>query len=616
MGIALQKQNKLEEAIEAYNKALSFKLDYVDAYNNMGIAHKDQGKLEEAIGAYNKALVIKPDYVGAYNNMGTALQKQNKLEEAIKAYNKALVIKPDYVDAYYSMGIALQKQNKLEEAIEAYNKALSFKPDYVDAYYNMGIALQEQNKLEEAIEAYNKALSFNPDYVEARTQKLHQQAHICNWDSIAEDLNLIPELGTLEKHVSPFALLSLEDSPDRHLTRSKIYAKAKYPQKILSPKDKSSKKSKRIRIGYFSTDFKEHPVAYLIAKVLEQHNRDKFEVCGYSIHGSSSCEMRQRLEKSFDSFTDVQSISDRDIALQARQDEIDIAVDLNGYTKYTRTGIFAYRAAPIQINYLGYPGTLGADFMDYIVADPVLIPEDKRWHYSEQIIYLPNTYQPTDNTRIISDQVIMRKDIGLPDKGFVFCCFNQNCKISPAEFDIWMRLLTSVKGSVLWLLKSNKWAEQNLKRQAEAHGVSSERIIFAERVPQAEHLARQRLADLFLDTFNYNAHTTASDALWAGLPLVTKLGKGFAARVAGSLLNAVGLPELITESEQDYEALILKLATNPTKLAEIKEKLANNRLTQPLFNSDLYTRHLESGYLQAYESYFQGNLPQTIIVPK
>ena len=616
MGTALLEQNKLEEAIEAYNKAISLKPDYVYAYYNMGIALQKQSKFKEAIEAYNKALSLRPDYVDAYYNMGTALKDQGKLEEAIEAYNKALSLKPDYVDAYNNMGTVLQQKNKPEEAIEVYKKALSLKPDYVDAYYNMGIALSDQGKLEEVIEAYNKALSIKPDYENARTQKLHQQAHICNWDSIAEDVNLIPELGTSEKHVSPFAFLSLEDSPDRHLTRSKIYAKAKYPLKILPPKVKPSKRPKRIRIGYFSTDFKEHPVAYLIAKVLEQHNRDQFEVCGYSIHGPSSCEMRQRLEKSFDSFTDVQSMSERDIALQARQDKIDIAVDLNGYTKYERTGIFAYRAAPIQINYLGYPGTLGADFMDYIVADPILIPEDKRRHYSEQIIYLPNTYQPTDNTRIISDKVIMRKDIGLPDKGFVFCCFNQNCKISPAEFDIWMRLLTSVKGSVFWLLKSNKWAEQNLKGQAETRGVSAERIIFAERVPQAEHLARQRLADLFLDTFNYNAHTTASDALWVGLPLVTKLGKGFAARVAGSLLNAVGLPELITETEQDYEALILKLATNPTKLAEIKEKLANNRLTQPLFNTELYTKHLENGYHQAYESYFEGNLPQTTIVPK
>ena len=616
MGNALKEQGKLEEAIEAYNKALSLKPDYVDAYYNMGIALQKQSKLKEAIEAYNKALSFKPDYAKAYNNMGIALSDQSKLEEGIEAFNKALAIKPDYAKAYNNMGIALKEQSKLEEAIEAYGKALSIKPDYADAYYNMGIALSDQGKLEEVIEAYNKALAIKPDYEDARTLKLHQQAHICNWDSIAEDVNLIPELGTLEKHVSPFALLSLEDSPDRHLTRSKIYAKAKYPQKILPPKDKPSKRPKRIRIGYFSTDFKEHPVAYLIAKVLEQHNRDQFEVCGYSLHGSSSCEMRQRLVKSFDCFTDVQDMSDKDISLRAREDKIDIAVDLNGYTKYTRTGIFAYRAAPIQVNYLGYPGTLGADFMDYIVADPVLIPEDKRQHYSEQIIYLPNTYQPTDNTRIISDKVIMRKDIGLPDKGFVFCCFNQNCKISPAEFDIWMRLLTSVKGSVLWLLKSNKWAEQNLKGQAETHGVSAERIIFAERVPQAEHLARQRLADLFLDTFNYNAHTTASDALWAGLPLVTKLGKGFAARVAGSLLNAVGLPELSTETEQDYEALILKLATNPTKLAEIKEKLANNRLTQPLFNTELYTKQLEEGYQQAYQNHFDGNPPQTIIVPK
>ncbi|MDB9754655.1 tetratricopeptide repeat protein, partial [Amylibacter sp.] len=488
IGIILKDQGKLKDAIKAYNKALTIKPDYANAYSNMGNALKEQGKLEEAIKAHNKALTIKPDYADAYYNMGIILQEQNKLKEAIKAYNKALTIKPDYASAYYNMGNALKEQGKLEEAIEAYNKALTIKPDYADTYYNMGNALKDQGKQEEAIKAYNKALAIKPDYENARTLKLHQQAHICNWDSIAEDVNLIPELGTSEKHVSPFALLSLEDSPDRHLTRSKIYAKAKYSQKILPPKDKPSKRPKRIRIGYFSTDFKEHPVAYLIAKVLEQHNRDQFEVCGYSINGPSSCEMRQRLEKSFDSFTDVQNISDRDIALQARQDKIDIAVDLNGYTKYTRTGIFAYRAAPIQINYLGYPGTLGADFMDYIVADPILIPEDKRRHYSEQIIYLPNTYQPTDNTRIISDKVIMRKDIGLPDKGFVFCCFNQNCKISPAEFDIWMRLLTSVKGSVLWLLKSNKWAEQNLKGQAETHGVSAERIIFAERVPQAEHL--------------------------------------------------------------------------------------------------------------------------------
>jgi protein O-GlcNAc transferase len=616
MGIALQDQGKLEEAIEAYNKVLSLKPDYVEAYNNMGNAFQEQNKLEEAIEVYNKALAIKPDYVETYNNMGNAFKDQGKLEQAIAAYNKALEIKPNYADAYNNMGTVLQEQNKLEEAIEAYKKALVLKPDYVEAYNNTGTILQEKNKLEEAIEAYNKALAIKPDYEAARTQKLLQQARICNWDSIAEDVNLIPGLGTSEKHVPPFALLPLEDSPERHLTRSKIYAKASYPQKTLPPKDRPSKRPKRIRIGYFSTDFKEHPVAYLIAKVLEQHNRDQFEVFGYSVYGSSSCVMRRRLEKSFDSFMDVQSMSDRDIALQARQDEIDIAVDLNGYTQYARTGIFAYRAAPIQINYLGYPGSMGSNFMDYIVADRFLIPPESQKHFSEKQIYLPNTYLPTDNSRELSKKKITRNELGLPDDAFVFCCFNNNYKISTNEFDIWMRLLTKVEKSVLWLRQSNQFSQINMMNEAKKRNVDPSRLVFADKINMDKHLARQRFADLFVDTFAFNAHTTAAEALWAGLPLVTKLGKGFTARVAGSLLNAVGLPELITQSEQDYEALILKLATNPMKLAEIKEKLATNRLTQPLFDTELYTKHLENGYQQAYQNYFEGKLPQTIIVPK
>ena len=387
----------------------------------------------------------------------------------------------------------------------------------------MGIALQEQGKLEEAIEAYNKALVIKPDYEYARTRNLHQQARICNWDSIAKDVNLIPELGTSEEHVPPFALLPLEDAPERHLTRSKIYAKAKYPQKTLPAKDRPSKRPKRIRIGYFSTDFKEHPVAYLIAKVLEQHNRDQFEVFGYSVYGSSSCAMRQRLEKSFDSFIDVQSMSDRDIALQARQDEIDIAIDLNGYTQHARTGIFAYRAAPIQINYLGFPGTMGSNFMDYIVADRFLIPSENQKYFSEKPLYLPNTYLPTDDSREFSQKPMNRSDMGLPDDAFVFCCFNNNYKISPTEFDIWMRLLTKVENSVLWLRKSNQISSINMKNEAQKRKVDPSRIVFADKLPMDEHLARHRLADLFVDTFAFNAHTTATEALWAGLPVVTKV---------------------------------------------------------------------------------------------
>ncbi|MDB2600353.1 tetratricopeptide repeat protein [Amylibacter sp.] len=616
IGIALQEQNKLEEAIEAYNKALAIKPDYAKAHYNIGTAFQDQGKLEEAIEAYVNALAIKADYAKAYNNLGTAFQNQNKLEEAIEAYNQALAVKPDYAETYINIGIVLQKQNKLEEAIEAYVNALAIKADYSEAYSHMGTAFQEQNKLEEAIEAYSQALAIKPDYESVRAINLHQHAHICNWDSIAKDVNLIPELGTSEMHVSPFALLPLEDAPDRHLIRSKIYAKAKYPQKILPPRGRPYKRPKRIRIGYFSTDFKEHPVAYLISKVLEQHNRDQFEVFGYSVHGSSSCAMRQRLESSFDSFTDVQRMSDRDITLKVRQDEIDIAIDLNGYTENARTGIFAYRAAPIQINYLGYPGTLGVDFMDYIVADRFLIPSKNQKHFNEKPLYLPNTYMPTDDSRLLSQKHMNRSDMGLPDDAFVFCCFNNNYKISPNEFDIWMRLLTKVENSVLWLRQSNQSSNINMKNEAQKRKVDPSRLVFADKISMDEHLARQRFADLFVDTFAFNAHTTAAEALWAGLPVVTKAGLGFAARVAGSLLNAVGLPELVTETEQDYEELILELATTPIKLAGIKEKLAANRLTQPLFNTDLYTKHLENGYQQAYENYFKGNLPQTIIVPK
>jgi predicted O-linked N-acetylglucosamine transferase (SPINDLY family) len=513
------------------------------------------------------------------------------------------------------MGNALREQGKLEEAIEAYNKALAIKPDYADAYINMGNALQDQGKLEEAIAAFNKALAIQPDYEAARGQKLHQLAHICDWDAIGKDSTLIPSLGTSEKFVPPFVMLSLEDAPDSHRIRSEVYAKAMYPQRPLPLPALPSKKPKRIRIGYFSADFHNHATMYLMAKVFAAHDRQKFEVYAYSYGPDANDQMRQVLIKSVDVFEDVREMGFKDTALRSRQDKIDIAVDLKGHTQDQRLGIFAYRPAPTQISYLGYPGTIGAEFIDYIVADPVVVPSNRRSAYSEEIIYLPHTYQPNDDKRVISQKVTTKADMGLPEDGFVFCCFNSNYKISPAEFDIWMRLLGKVNGSVLWLLKSNRWAEQNLQREAEKRGIQANRLVFAEKLPHDQHLGRQKHADLFIDTFNVNAHTTASDALWAGLPIVTKLGQGFAARVAGSLLTAVGLTELITENEQDYEALILELATNPVKLANVREKLAVNRLSQPLFDTQQYTKHLEDAYQQAYQNYFEGKSPQTIVVP-
>ena len=429
-------------------------------------------------------------------------------------------------------------------------------------------------------------------------------------------MHLLPQLGTIDEDGSALALMSLEDAPERHRVRAEIFTAAKYKQTPLPGQVKPPIKPKRIRLGYFSSDFQEHPVAYLIANMLEQHNRDQFEVFGYSLYGNKKTEMRRRLSKSFDRFSDVQGMTDSAIARRVRQDGIDIAIDLNGYTKGNRAGIFAYRAAPIQINYLGYPGTLGADFMDYIVADRFLIPEENQKYFNERPLYLPNTYMPTDNTRELSQKPVTRGDMGLPEDAFVFCCFNNNYKISLAEFDIWMRLLHNVEGSVLWLRKSNELSKINMIKEANKRNIDKSRLIFADRVPMDEHLARQRLADLFIDTFTYNAHTTATEALWAGLPVVTKAGQGFASRVAGSLLHAIGLPELVTTTERDYEHLIQELATNPKKLTEAKNKLAANRLTQPLFNTKMYTEYLESGYQQAYQNYLDGNPPRTITVPK
>jgi len=411
-------------------------------------------------------------------------------------------------------------------------------------------------------------------------------------------------------------MLSIEDSPERHQLRSEIYAREKLSQKPFPAIVKPSKKPKRLRIGYFSTDFKEHPVAYLIAKVLEQHNRNSFEVFGYSLYGSKKSSMRQRLTNSFDYFFDAKDISDKDVALKAREDGIDIAIDLNGYTQNARPVIFAYRAAPIQINYLGYPGTLGADFMDYIVADKYLIPPNTEKYFNEKKLYLPNTYMPTDDTRKLSEKCISRGDMGLPDNAFVFCCFNNNYKITSSEFNIWMGLLNKVDESVLWLRESNQFSQLNIKNEAKKRKVDPSRIVFADKAPMDEHLARQKLADLFIDTFAFNAHTTATEALWAGLPVVTKTGQGFAARVAGSLLNAVGLPELIAENEKGYEEIILELATNPKKLTQLKEKLNHNLFSTPLFNTRKYTNHLETAYQMAYDRYFNNQKTEDIFIPE
>jgi protein O-GlcNAc transferase len=612
--INLYNQGQLQQALDQAKYLLEQFPYSIFLHNICGAVYAALNQYDAAIDCYKQALKIKPDYADAHYNMGVALKKKGKLDAAIESYKQALKIKPDYADAHYNMGFALQEKGELDAAIESYKQALKIKPDYADALSNMGNALQEKGELDAAIESYKQALKIKPDDQAARTLKLHTQAHICDWAAIQADQGLVSKLGTTTQYIDPFSILSLEDAPEHHRLRSELYGKSKLIQKPLPLAPKPLQKPKRLRIGYFSADFKDHPVSHLISKMLEQHNRNHFEIYAYSIGPEKNDNIRQRIVNAVDVFDDVSTMNDRDVALLARQDKIDIAVDLTGYTTNSRSGIFSYRAAPIQINYLGYPGTMGSDSIDYIISDPIVIPNHLQKHYSENIILMPNSYMATDNTRPVSSIPITRLEAGLPEDGFVFCCFNNNYKISPAEFDIWMRLLTRVKGSVLWLRKSNNWSEDNFSKEAQNRGVDSSRLIFAGRKPMDEHLARHKLADLFLDTFAFNAHTTATEALWAGLPVVTKLGKGFAARVAGSLLTAIGLSELITETEQEYEALILDLATNPERLASLKDKLVANRLSKPLFDTELFTKHLEDGYQQAYQRYFEGLEPNTITV--
>ena len=614
LGIAYKDQENQYLAIDYFKKAISIQPDFLDAINNLAATLSEQGEFEEAIALCKDAISIQPDFAEAFNNMGAIYREQGNLNDSLLAIKKAKLLKPDYADAYNNLGTVLQDQGNFEEAIKVFKKAISFQPDHAETYNNLGVSLSYKGRIDESIEAHKKAILLKTNFEAARSSKIYQQAQICDWKGIENDRLFITQLGIGNQAINPFHLLSIEDTPNRHKKRAENFNRNKSKQKTSVFKLRKIESHKPIHIAYFSSDFKEHPVAYLIAKVIETHNRKTFKVFGYSIKGTKKDSLHKKLVNAFDVFRDLSEMSDREAAMIARNDNIDIAIDLNGFTQNSRIGIFSNRVASIQINYLGYPGTLGADFMDYIVADPIIIPTEYRNFYSENIIYMPHTYQPTDNTRAISEKKITRSDTGLPENSFVLCCFNSTYKITSEEFDIWMRIMKTIKGSVLWLFKSNQWAENNLKKEAENRGINASRIIYAERLPQDQHLERHKFADLFIDTFNYNAHTTASDALWAGLPVVTKIGKGFAARVAASLLNAIDLRELITDNKKNYEKLIIDLAKNPNKLNKIKEKLHRNRISKPLFNTELYTKNLENGYKRAYQLYINKKKTETIYV--
>ena len=606
-GNALFNLNKYDEACTAYHRVLHADPNNVGGLTGLGNAFVELKRNDEALAIYQRLIENNAGHEGALVGRANLYFEAKQYEQALADYDRALSVRPDLAKAWYGRGNVFLRLKRYDEALIGFEKALSLKPTSAEAWLGRGNVFSDVKKYDEALGSYDKALALKPDLTWARGLRLHAKMHLCNWDNFdTECKQLVSSLMQGQLATPPFQLLAVQSSSADQLECAKLFVKETCPPSANSIWRGERYNHDRIRVAYFSTDFHEHAISYLSAGMFERHDRSRFEITAISLGPDIESNMRRRLKAGFDRFISVGERSDKEIAELIKDLEIDIAVDLNGFTQHARTSVFAMRPAPIQVNYLGYPSTMGADYIDYLIADQVLIQKPDQKHYTEKIAYLPNSYQVNNSERDIADSVFTREDMGLPPSGFIFCCFNNGYKITPAVFDRWMQVLKSVDGSVLWLLKENETSASNLRRQASARGVGSERLVFAGRLPLSQHLARHRLADLFLDTLPYNAHTTASDALWSGLPVLTQIGATFAGRVAASLLTAVGLPELITTTSENYVARAVELATNVKKLEAIKQQLENNRLTKPLFDTEQFTRHIEAAYSAMHERHRVG----------
>jgi predicted O-linked N-acetylglucosamine transferase (SPINDLY family) len=609
-GNALKGLKSFEEALSNYDRAIAIHTHLAEAFSNRGLALKELGQLEAALASCNRAIEIDPNLAGAYLNRGVVERELNRLEAALESYERAIELKADSAEAHSNRGVVLHELKRFEAALASYGHAIAIDPGYADAHYNLGITLRELKQYEASVACFDRAIAAKKSrFKHIDGLRLNTKMQVCDWRESDSDLaKLTAAIERGEAVSPPFPLLALTGSASLQRRAAQIWVREECPPNHILPAIPRRIRHEKIRIGYFSADYHAHATTHLITELFETHDRARFEITLFSFGPETNDAMRMRLRAAGNEFLDVRDKSDDQVAQLARDRCIDIAVDLKGFTKDSRTGIFARRAAPLQVNYLGYPGTMAADYIDYLIADRTLIPEASRQHYAEKIVYLPDSYQPNDTQRGISARAFSREELGLPPKGFVFCCFNNNFKITPGTFDCWMNILKRVGGSVLWLFEENPDAADNLRREAVKRDVRAERLIFARRLSTEEHLARHRAADLFLDTLPYNAHTTASDALWAGLPVLTCIGETFAARVAASLLTAIGLPELIVSSAYEYEQLAVELARHPQRLADLKRKLAHHRVTAPLFNAGRYARNLETAYVLIHERY-RADLP-------
>lgn len=615
LGIALAQQAQLELAASLFASAVRRNPNFAEAHLNLGNVLHRMGRYEDAVLSFQRTIELNRALLPAHNGLGNAYRALGRLGPASACYQEALRIAPEDAETLCNLGVVLADLGHHEEAVARYRAALSFDPGLANAHYNLGITLQELKRHEEAIGCFERALEIEPAHKEAFGAQVMSELGVCRWDKLEahiEELRALARDG--RSMVEPFTFLLVSPDPAEQRRCVEHYVRNTWPVRAALAAPRTPHARRAIRVAYVSANFREHAAAYLAAGLFELHDRSRFETIGVSLGLDDRSEMRTRLAKAFDRFIDARAQDDAEVASLLRDLELDIAVDLMGYTGEARPGIFTRRPAPIQVNYLGYPGTMGADFIDYILADEFVLPREHQAFYSEKVAYLPDCYLVNDSTKKIAERTPSRTELGLPSEGFVFCSFNINNKITPHMFQIWMRLLEQVPGSVLWLLEDNLGARQNLQREAQARGVEAGRLVFAPRMKLDQHLARHRCADLFLDTLPYNAHTTASDALWTGLPVLTCPGGTFVGRVAGSLLRTAGLPELVVRNLKEYEALALRLARNDRALRDLRAKLVANRTSSPLFDTDRFRRNIESAYTTMQEIWRRGEQPRTFAV--
>ena len=612
---ALMTLKRYAQAEADCRRALAQAPNHVGALFNLGKALAGQRRLDDALATSDTLIALQPGNPAAWCDRGSLLAGMHRHREAWACLNKSLAIEPDYADAWFASGMLYSSFLQHEAALKCFRRVFALQPGNAEASGRLAEALRRLGRDEEALAAFQETLRIDKDYPFVRGQAAWLKLHRCNWEGVDADIDAtLRAVRDGKRAAPPLDLLAMSGGAEDQLRCARTFVAHLFPPPAATLWQGERYSNRRIRIAYLSADFRDHPVSYLIAGLLEQHDRSRFETFGIALEQQGESQLGARVKGAFEHFSLVKETSDEEIARWLREQQIDIAIDLMGHTTFARTKVLALRPCPVQVSYLGYPGTAGTLFLDYIIADPYVIPPGMERHYAEKVVRLPDSFQCNDSKRSAATRTLNRTDASLPQDGVIYCCFNNSAKLSPATFDLWMRGLREVPGSVLWLFAEHPILQGNLRKEAQARGIDPQRLVFAPVVPYAEHLARLSLADVFLDTLPFNAGTTASDSLWAGVPVVTRSGEAFAARMAGSLLHAIGMPELIANTPEEYVALAVRLGSEPEFLAATKAKLAANRTTKPLFDTDRFRKHIEAAYIAMWERAQRGEPPADLTV--